>query len=100
MRGNAQTELPDLMQSEDPTPNECPVNCPNRKSAAENVRRSSWVLTIAATLFLGFYCWSSDRRGQELNPSVFIPTFVFIGLGVGVNIEPSEIANFISGGRG
>ncbi len=60
----------------------------NNKEAG---KMGGYLVSIACSLILGFYCYSTDRQGKDLNPLVFIPLIVFLGYGLGVQLDKSEL---------
>jgi hypothetical protein len=77
----------------DPTP--CPVDCPNRLRNATQGKLAAYVFALICAGFLAFQCLSADRRDEEVSPMVWMPLLLLTGMGLGVQIDPSDLLKWM-----
>lgn len=62
---------------------------------AEHVgKQTSLVFALICSLFLGYQCWSYDKRGEQIPVLTWLPTLCLIGGGLGVSIDAGMIGKF------
>jgi len=57
---------------------------------ADRGRIRAYVFALIVSVFLGYQCHTADRRGESVDPIVWMPCLLLIGTAVGVSI-PSEL---------
>lgn len=70
----------------------CPENCPNRFHN-KHPRLGRYLFSLLCAALLSYFCYSSERRGEQVPPAVWMPLLVLIG--TGFEIDFSAIAKLV-----
>lgn len=60
-----------------------------------NGKIAAYVFSLLCTLFLAFQCVSYERKDRELPVTVWMPTLLLIGMGLGVQVDPKDLGGFL-----
>lgn len=55
-----------------------------------------YLVSLVCAAVLGFYCYSTDKQGKEINPVIFMPLLISLGYGLGIQLDKSELGQRLS----
>ena len=88
------------MEQEQPNKPEQEVCEPVSKSVVQDRKigkAGAWAVAAIATAFLSFQCWSAEKRGEDVEPMLYLSCFGVITTALGVNIKPEELTELVKG---
>lgn len=62
----------------------CPEECPNRFKN-KHPRLGRYLFSLLCAALLSYFCYSAERRGEEVPVAVWMPLLILVGTGFEVD---------------
>lgn len=76
-------------------PTSVPEPDPNKPAERTAGKLGALLFALICSVFLGYQCIVSDKRGEPISPLVFMPVLILIGGALGVPVDPAAIGQFL-----